>query len=285
MEDGPWTIRNVPVILNEWSPNVTMEKQDIKTVPVWIKMHDIPLTAFTEDGLSLLASKIGNPKMLDSYTATMCAESWGRSSFARALVEIHADKELKKSITVAIPSLDGNSHAKVEVKIDYDWEPMRCSSCCVFGHNDNSCAKNAIQTKNDVTSKHNDDFQEPALKTKRINNQGVNVKNQKPKFTNRPVVKAKSKSGSTDSNQNRVQTSNSFDILNNDGGLADEETSGRADSGGMLKSKGKSHKTDEVVSDDTDVDNLLADIPKYIDNKVDNNSEGASTPGSTGAHG
>ncbi|KAJ0766031.1 hypothetical protein HanPI659440_Chr08g0310681 [Helianthus annuus] len=129
LEDGPWTIRNVPIILNEWSPNVTVEKQDIKTVPVWIKMHEVPLTAFTEDGLSLLASKVGMPKMLDSYTATMCAESWGRSSFARALVEIHAAVELKKSITVAIPSLEGNSHTKVEIKVEYDWEPLRCPSC------------------------------------------------------------------------------------------------------------------------------------------------------------
>ncbi|XP_035840269.1 uncharacterized protein LOC118487488 [Helianthus annuus] len=195
MEDGTWTIRNVPIILNEWSPNVMVEKQDIKTVPVWIKMQDVPLTAFTEDEISLLASNIGNSKMLDSFTATMCAESWGRSSFARALVEIHADKELKKSITVAIPTLDGISHAKVEVKVEYDWEPMRCSSCCVFGHNDNSCPKQPTQVRNDVNRKHNDDFQEPALKTKRTNIQGVKFKNQKPKFTYRPVVKPKSKSG------------------------------------------------------------------------------------------
>ncbi|KAJ0615164.1 hypothetical protein HanIR_Chr02g0070901 [Helianthus annuus] len=75
LEDGPWLIRNVPIILKEWSASIKMEKEDIKVVPVWVKMHDVPLAAFTEDGLSLVASKIGVPKMLDSYTATMCAES------------------------------------------------------------------------------------------------------------------------------------------------------------------------------------------------------------------
>uniref|UniRef100_A0A251V5M0 Zinc knuckle CX2CX4HX4C n=1 Tax=Helianthus annuus TaxID=4232 RepID=A0A251V5M0_HELAN len=105
-------------------------------------MHDVPLTAYTEDGLSLIASKIGVPKLLDTYTATMCADSWGRSSYARALIEVQAGAELKRSVTVAIPSLDGNGYSKVEVKIEYDWEPLRCSSCCVFGHDDNSCPKN-----------------------------------------------------------------------------------------------------------------------------------------------
>ncbi|KAJ0955350.1 hypothetical protein HanPSC8_Chr01g0001871 [Helianthus annuus] len=105
LEDGPWMIRNVPIILKEWSPSVTVEKEEITTVPVWVKMHDVPLPAFTEDGLSLLASRIGTPKMLDSYTATMCMESWGRSSFARALIDVHASNDLKTSITMAIPSL------------------------------------------------------------------------------------------------------------------------------------------------------------------------------------
>ncbi|XP_022040462.1 uncharacterized protein LOC110943010 [Helianthus annuus] len=166
LEDGPWLIRNVPIILREWSPNLKMEKEDIKAVPVWVKMHDVPLVAFTEDGLSLVASKIGNPKMLDSYTATMCAESWGRSSYARALIEVQAEAELKKSITVAIPSLDGNGFSKVEIKIEYDWEPLRCSSCCVFGHDDRSCPKNPQVTSSGDSGKNNDDFQDVGTKKK-----------------------------------------------------------------------------------------------------------------------
>ncbi|KAF5757430.1 hypothetical protein HanXRQr2_Chr17g0826581 [Helianthus annuus] len=142
LEDGPWLIRSVPIILKEWSPSIKMEKEDINVVPVWVKMHDVPLAAFTDDGLSLVASMIGTPKLLDTYTASMCAESWGRSSYARSLIEVQAGAELKKSVIVAIPSMDGSGYSKVEVKIEYDWEPLRCSSCCVFGHDDSSCPKN-----------------------------------------------------------------------------------------------------------------------------------------------
>ncbi|XP_022040056.1 uncharacterized protein LOC110942589 [Helianthus annuus] len=159
LEDGPWMIRNVPIILKEWSASVKLEKEDIKAIPVWVKMHDVPLAAYTEDGISLVASKIGVPKMLESYTATMCAESWGRSSYPRALIEVQAGADLKRSVTVAIPSLDGNGYSKVEVKIEYDWEPLRCSSCCVFGHEDNSCPKSHQVVLNGEAGKMGDDFQ------------------------------------------------------------------------------------------------------------------------------
>ncbi|GJW91293.1 putative gag-pol polyprotein [Tanacetum coccineum] len=62
------------------------------------------------DGLSEIASKIGNPMMLDSFTSTMCNESWGRNSFASAMIEISSDIELKESLVVAIPNLEGEEY-------------------------------------------------------------------------------------------------------------------------------------------------------------------------------
>ncbi|KAF5766700.1 hypothetical protein HanXRQr2_Chr15g0718541 [Helianthus annuus] len=229
LEDGPWLIRSVPIILKEWSPSIKMEKEDIKVVPVWVKMHDVPLAAFTEDGLSLVASMVGIPKMLDTYTASMCAESWGRSSYARALIEVQAGADLKKCVTVAIPSMDGSGYSKVQVKIEYDWEPLRCSSCCVFGHDDSSCPKNPQVTPSGDAEKKNDDFQVVEGKKKKVNNQGIHMKNQKPKVVYRPVVNPKPKSSSKSPMQNQVSTSNPFDILKDDTGNQGGTTVGRVE--------------------------------------------------------
>ncbi|GKA45261.1 hypothetical protein Tco_0738057 [Tanacetum coccineum] len=57
---------------------------------VWVKFHDVLLVAYTSDGLSTIAMKISTPMMLESYTNSMCLESWGRSSYARILIEIDA---------------------------------------------------------------------------------------------------------------------------------------------------------------------------------------------------
>nr|GEY07356.1 protein kinase, ATP binding site-containing protein [Tanacetum cinerariifolium] len=69
LENGPWFIRNVPLILRKCA----------------------------------IATKLGTPLMLDSYTAAMCTDSWERASYARAMVELRADVELSDTIVVALP--------------------------------------------------------------------------------------------------------------------------------------------------------------------------------------
>ncbi|KAJ0887512.1 hypothetical protein HanRHA438_Chr09g0391641 [Helianthus annuus] len=105
---GPWIIRSQPLFLEVWSPSIKLEKREVKKVQVWVKFHEVPLAAYTEDGLSLITTTIGEPKALDSFTTSMCVDMWGRSSFARALVEISADTDLKEELTIAVPCLDGD---------------------------------------------------------------------------------------------------------------------------------------------------------------------------------
>jgi hypothetical protein len=66
---------------------------------------------YTEVGLSLITTQIGKPIMLDSYTSTMCVKSWGRNSYARALVEVSSINELMDHVVVAIPYPNGLGHS------------------------------------------------------------------------------------------------------------------------------------------------------------------------------
>ncbi|GKC11004.1 cytokinin dehydrogenase 3-like protein [Tanacetum coccineum] len=85
-------------------------KEDVKIVPVWVKLHGVPVTTFSEDGLSAIATKLGTPLMLDSYTSDMCMQSWDRSSYARVIIEIRADVELKDNIGMAMPKITKEGH-------------------------------------------------------------------------------------------------------------------------------------------------------------------------------
>nr|GEW37459.1 hypothetical protein [Tanacetum cinerariifolium] len=83
---------------------------------VWVKIHDVAIQVFSEDGLSIITSQIGflkrwlsiivsqigKPVMLDNYTSSMCIKSWGRSSFACFLIEINAEDILKESLTIGV---------------------------------------------------------------------------------------------------------------------------------------------------------------------------------------
>lgn len=87
----------------------------------------------------MLASKIGVPKLLDSYTSSMCADAWGRSSYARPLIEISSLHEVKFELSVAIPDLEGDNYTTATVTMDPELTLPRCSHCRTFGHESNAC--------------------------------------------------------------------------------------------------------------------------------------------------
>ncbi|GJX12118.1 hypothetical protein Tco_0201977 [Tanacetum coccineum] len=74
LEQGPWMIHNTPIILTKWSPNLSLTKDKVTKVPVWVKMHKVPVVAYYEDRLSLIATQVGRPIMLDTFTNEMCAD-------------------------------------------------------------------------------------------------------------------------------------------------------------------------------------------------------------------
>lgn len=223
LENGPWMIRTAPVILNQWAPSVSLTKEDLTKVPIWVKLHDVPMAAFTGDGLSMIATMLGNPLRLDSYTTSMCVESWGRNSFARALIEVTADHILKDNITVAIPKLDGSGYTRESVRVEYEWKPPRCDCCCLFGHLNDQCPS---QAKKENT---NDGFVEVGSKGAKANKQGLNTRKfeginlgkQKSTFVYRPKVAA-NKEKSKSKEDIKVSTSNSFSVLSGNDSKMDD---------------------------------------------------------------
>jgi hypothetical protein len=102
LEDGPWMIRKSPIILKIWSIDTRLCKEELTRILVWVKLHDVPIQVFEEDGISLIASFIGKPIMVDSYTSSMCKDSWGRSSFAWCLIEVSSEAELVEVVTIGV---------------------------------------------------------------------------------------------------------------------------------------------------------------------------------------
>ncbi|GKD09698.1 nucleotide-diphospho-sugar transferase, partial [Tanacetum coccineum] len=91
---------------------------------VWVKLHGVPVTAFSDDGLSAIATKLGTLIILDSYTTDMCMQSWGRSSYDRVMIELHADVELKDNIIMAMPRIKGECYYTCNIHVEYEWKPL-----------------------------------------------------------------------------------------------------------------------------------------------------------------
>ncbi|GKD87786.1 uncharacterized protein Tco_1358940, partial [Tanacetum coccineum] len=151
LECGPWMFRNNPIILKRWTMNTSLLKEELSRILIWVKLHDVPLEVFDEEGISILGSHLEKPIMLDAYTSSMCKDSWGRSSFARCLIEVNADKQLKDSFSIGIPVLDGHPDGplftKEVIRVEYEWMPLRCDKCKIFGHCGDTCPRNVQAAK------------------------------------------------------------------------------------------------------------------------------------------
>ncbi|GKF57931.1 hypothetical protein Tco_0171468, partial [Tanacetum coccineum] len=69
-------------------------------------------------------------------------QSWGMSSYARAIIELQDDVKLKDTIVVAMPKLVGEGFYMCTIRVKYEWKPPRCLSCKVFSHYLDECSKN-----------------------------------------------------------------------------------------------------------------------------------------------
>lgn len=112
LEGGPWMIHNIPIILKPMTMYTSLLKEDLTHVPVWVKLHDVPLAAFLKDGLNLIVTTLGRGSC---YFVV-----GGRSSFAHALIEVRTKDELKDSLIIVIPLLDGLGLSKEMIQVEYE---------------------------------------------------------------------------------------------------------------------------------------------------------------------
>lgn len=80
-----------------------------------------------------MASLIGKPLFTDKMTAER-----ERLAFARVCIEVKAGATLPEEILLQ----DVNGSRSMQ-KIEYEWIPVSCSHCNVFGHIEARCPKKA----------------------------------------------------------------------------------------------------------------------------------------------
>ncbi|GKA91797.1 auxin efflux carrier, partial [Tanacetum coccineum] len=98
--------------------NSELKKDAIKSAPLWVKLHHVPIVAYSEIGLSLITTQLGKPIMLDS------------------------GGELKIQLFLCYSLSNGKGHTLAKIEVEYEWNPPRCNTCKVFDHVNDKCPKN-----------------------------------------------------------------------------------------------------------------------------------------------
>nr|GEV93823.1 Ty3/gypsy retrotransposon protein [Tanacetum cinerariifolium] len=181
------------------------------------------------------------PIMLDAFTSSMCVESWGRISFARALIEVSASSALKKEVIMAVLEDEGDGYVKEVIRVEYEWKPPHCVDFQSFSHDSKLCPKrvreevpknSARDTKATTMEENDDGFTEVKIRKKKKGVDFGGIRLNKPKskvmWQQKKGVDAKSNSTSPFASSNAVgndkgvsnpglNTYNLFDVLNVDG--------------------------------------------------------------------
>lgn len=127
---GMWNIADIPMILSKWSPLVEEEEPEIKIMPMWITLKNVPHKMFSWDGLGFLASAVGKPVRLHPDTE-LC------SSFEEAKVFVEAD--MKKELPKKYRFTSSTMGIDAVVEFSYPWLPHRCNHCSKWGHLEKQC--------------------------------------------------------------------------------------------------------------------------------------------------
>nr|GEV14866.1 hypothetical protein [Tanacetum cinerariifolium] len=161
------------------------------------------MKAFNANGLSFIATKLGEPKMLHSYTSAMCVDSCCRNGFAHALNELDATFEFKDELVAAIPRLKGSGYTRETIWVVVDKDNLSslsfnmsqgCGNTSKYGNGSCPSTSNEGNKHNTVLGNGSD------LNTFKGGKDGnasgttyVSVNTSKPtNGSSRPVVKPKS---------------------------------------------------------------------------------------------
>ncbi|GKB04856.1 putative reverse transcriptase domain-containing protein [Tanacetum coccineum] len=266
LENGPWFILNNPLIMKKWHPDVNLLKEDVGIVLVWVKLHGVPVTAFSEDSLSAIATK---------------------SSYARAMIELRADVELKDNTVAVIPKITKEGYYTCNIHVEYEWKPPRCACFKVFGHVLEECPKNICvgATKN---LKKTSQTPKGILVGQKMGFKPTKQQVYQP-VTKNPTANGGNKKKNVKST-NEVSKSNSFDALNSidndvelgtNGGsshLADQEANYSGSS--FWNAESSSPSTTPIIEKINKMENLIIDEKAIlVDNegkplrKIDDDSE------------
>ena len=104
-----------------------------------MNIYNIPLEYWNPEGLGYIESVISKPLHVHQMTAT-----WRRLSFARLCIEVSAEFKLLKEFDIEFIDPTSGEPTMINLKVEYQWNPIRCAKCRKFGHN---CAASFPKSK------------------------------------------------------------------------------------------------------------------------------------------
>ncbi|XP_056697309.1 uncharacterized protein [Spinacia oleracea] len=121
-----------PVVLKAWTQDMDFSKEDLRSVPIWVKLHQLDFKYWGEKRLTKIVGKLGTLKHVDSATAKR-----DKLVFARVQVEVSVEQVFPDKLQFI-----NEKGSVTEIGVESEWRPVVCSQCKGMGHEVAKCRKN-----------------------------------------------------------------------------------------------------------------------------------------------
>jgi len=136
LEGGTVTVARIPLMLQQWEPGIELNKESLQSVPIWVRLRNLPCSFWSAHSISKIASVLGKPLYVDQRT-----EQMDMLTFARVCVEITVQQDIRESLKLELRG------KLVVVDVEYEWRPLACMKCRIFGH---ECNVDANETEHQL---------------------------------------------------------------------------------------------------------------------------------------
>ncbi|GJX65129.1 hypothetical protein Tco_0299472 [Tanacetum coccineum] len=100
-------------------------------------------TSLTKDNLRKLEANVLNDAYYDVWLPFASVHGlWNGCAKQLGKVLIQESNNGKSdNLVMVVPNLEGTRYTKEPICVEYKWEPLRCSTCLIFGHSLEDCPK------------------------------------------------------------------------------------------------------------------------------------------------
>jgi cytochrome c len=134
LQGGPWLHRGDAILVAEFDGLTNPSMVLLDTVPIWVRVYDLPLVMMNKARGDLYGSKIGKVREVD-----VDAFGSNRHDFFRIRVDLPVNRPLKTKLDIKI-KINGKEETR-RFNVRYERVPHFCFSCGFIGHSDKECAK------------------------------------------------------------------------------------------------------------------------------------------------
>ncbi|XP_074310077.1 uncharacterized protein LOC141645046 [Silene latifolia] len=141
------------------TPDIELTKEEVKSVPVWVRLHKLPLK-FWGNSLKKIADLIGSYVKADNAT-----ELKTRLGFACVMVELKLGQKFPNSV-----KFRDEKHILIEIEVEYEWKPTICANCKQIGHEKVNCRRGKPASQHKQIRKVWRHVQQSAKQKQRVDN-------------------------------------------------------------------------------------------------------------------